>query len=106
MASAAKSRSRGSLGTRNQPQASRDAILKAAAIEFAIEGLTGARMDAIAKAARVNKALLYYYFHDKDALYGAVLDQFIQPLFERLTHESRQLRDGGTANSGLRSGSF
>ena len=33
-------------------------------------------MDAIAEAAGVNKALLYYYFHDKDALYGAVLDSF------------------------------
>jgi TetR/AcrR family transcriptional regulator len=41
-------------------------------------------MDAIAAAAHVNKALLYYYFHDKDALYGAVLDEFLHPLFERL----------------------
>jgi len=50
-----------------------------------MEGLAGARMDAIARAANVNKALLYYYFHDKDALYGAVLDQFFRPLFTRLT---------------------
>jgi TetR/AcrR family transcriptional regulator len=85
MATAAKSRSRNSLGTRNQPEASRDAILKAAATEFAMEGLTGARMDAIARSARVNKALLYYYFRDKDALYGAVLDRFFGPLFQRLT---------------------
>ena len=28
----------------------------------------------IARAAHVNKALLYYYFKDKDALYEAVLD--------------------------------
>ena len=48
MATPAKSRSRSSLGTRNQPEASRDAILKAAATEFANEGLSGARMDAIA----------------------------------------------------------
>jgi TetR/AcrR family transcriptional regulator len=54
-------------------------------MEFSVEGLAGARMDAIAAAAHVNKALLYYYFHDKDALYGAVLDQFFRPLFARLT---------------------
>jgi len=30
--------------------------------------------DAIAREARVNKALLYYYFKDKETLYGAVLD--------------------------------
>ena len=37
--------------------------------------MAGARTDAIARAAKVNKALLYYYFKDKEALYGAVLDQ-------------------------------
>ena len=68
-----------------QPDASREAILKAASIEFDNEGLSGGRMDAIARSAGVNKALLYYYFRDKDALYGAVLDQFFQPLFQRLT---------------------
>jgi TetR/AcrR family transcriptional regulator len=73
------------LGSRGQPEATREAILRAASAEFAIEGLAGARMDAIAESAGVNKALLYYYFHDKDALYGAVLDQFFRPLFERLT---------------------
>src|SRR5262252_5299033 len=75
----------GRLGSRGQPEATRDSILRAASAEFAMEGLAGARMDAIARAANVNKALLYYYFHDKDALYGAVLDQFFRPLFERLT---------------------
>jgi TetR/AcrR family transcriptional regulator len=85
MNSSAKTRSRSSLGTRNQPEASRDAILQAAASEFAAEGRAGARMDAIARSARVNKALLYYYFRDKDALYRATLDQFFGPLFQRLT---------------------
>jgi TetR/AcrR family transcriptional regulator len=63
------------LGTRGRPAQSRAAILKAAVLEFASEGQAGARTDAIARAARVNKALLYYYFKDKRALYGAVLDQ-------------------------------
>jgi len=36
--------------------------------------MAGARIDAIAQAAKVNKALLYYYFHDKETLYGASLD--------------------------------
>jgi len=73
------------LGTRRQPEASRHAILQAALAEFAQVGLSGARMDAIAKAAGVNKALLYYYFHDKDALYGAVLDEFFGQFLKRLT---------------------
>jgi TetR/AcrR family transcriptional regulator len=63
------------LGTRGRPEQSRAAILKAAVREFAREGVAGARTDAIAQSAGVNKALLYYYFRDKEALYQAVLDE-------------------------------
>lgn len=66
------------LGSRRRPQESRAAILEAAVAEFANEGIAGARTDAIARAAKVNKALLYYYFKDKEALYGAVLDQCLE----------------------------
>ena len=51
-------------------QGSRRAILQAAITEFSREGVAGARTDAIARAAKVNKALLYYYFEDKESLYG------------------------------------
>src|ERR1700752_3335834 len=64
----------GRMGTRGQPEESRAAILMAAAYEFAQHGIPGARTDTIAREARVNKALLYYYFKDKEKLYGAVLD--------------------------------
>jgi len=67
--------SKSRLGSRGRPEQSRAAILQAAVREFAREGIAGARTDAIARAAKVNKALLYYYFKDKEALYGAVLDQ-------------------------------
>jgi len=63
------------MGSRGRPEESRAAILEAAVQEFSREGVAGARTDAIARAAGVNKALLYYYFKDKDTLYGAVLDQ-------------------------------
>src|SRR5882762_4440491 len=62
------------MGSRGQPEESRAAILHAAAQEFAKHGIAGARTDAIARQAGVNKALLYYYFKDKEKLYGAVLD--------------------------------
>src|SRR6202142_4454465 len=72
------------LGTRGRPEQSRAAILRAAVAEFAEHGIAGARTDAIARAARVNKALLYYYFKDKDALYEAVLDHVFSGLRDRL----------------------
>jgi TetR/AcrR family transcriptional regulator len=75
---AAQPRQRG----RRQPERARHAILEAALVEFAQEGVAGARTDHIARAAGVNKALLYYYFHDKEALYGAVIDQVFFGLAE------------------------
>lgn len=72
------------LGSRGRPEQSRAAILQAAVREFAREGVAGARTDAIARAAKVNKALLYYYFKDKEALYGAVLDQVFGGLVTHL----------------------
>ncbi len=63
------------MGSRGQPEASRAAILQAAAREFAEFGVAGARTDAIAREAGVNKALLYYYFEDKETLYGSVLNE-------------------------------
>ncbi len=63
------------MGSRGQPEESRAAILQAATQEFSEHGIAGARTDTIAHEARVNKALLYYYFKDKETLYGAVLDE-------------------------------
>ena len=51
------------------------AILRAAMGEFADKGLGGARIDAIAERAGVNKRLIYYYFGNKEALFLAVLEQ-------------------------------
>src|SRR6266700_2177843 len=48
-------------------------ILQAAEKVFAEQGLAGARIDAIARAARVNKALLYYYFRSKEELHRCTL---------------------------------
>jgi AcrR family transcriptional regulator len=72
----------GHMGTRGQPEESRNAILQAAAREFAEYGVAGARTDTIAREAGVNKALLYYYFKDKETLYGAVLDDAFAGLKE------------------------
>src|SRR5260370_39035772 len=72
------------LGTRRQPEESRAAILEAAVAEFAEHGIAGARTDAIARTAHVNKALLYYYFEDKNALYEAVLEHVFSGLRDRV----------------------
>lgn len=52
----------------------RSRILEAAVRQFSENGLAGARTEQIAEEAGVNKALLYYYFKSKDALYEAALE--------------------------------
>jgi TetR/AcrR family transcriptional regulator len=65
-------------------QASRSAILEQAIAEFAAQGVAGARTAAIAEAAGVNKALLYYYFKDKESLYAASLEAVFSCFAEEL----------------------
>jgi AcrR family transcriptional regulator len=49
------------------------AVFQAAAQEFAERGYDAARVDRIAVRARVNKAMLYYHYGSKQALYVEVL---------------------------------
>jgi AcrR family transcriptional regulator len=49
-------------------------LLDAALPEFAHAGLAGARVDDIARAAGMNKRLLYHYVGDKTALFEASLN--------------------------------
>jgi TetR/AcrR family transcriptional regulator len=67
-----------------RPTASPDRILSAAALEFAERGYAGARVDRIARRARVNKAMLYYHFGSKQALYRALLRQIFSRAAGRL----------------------
>jgi|KBSSwiS6_1023812.scaffolds.fasta_scaffold23337_2 TetR/AcrR family transcriptional regulator len=59
-------------------------ILDAAALEFAERGYAGARVDRIARRARVNKAMLYYHFGSKQALYRALLRRIFSGAADRL----------------------
>lgn len=67
-------------------------ILIAAREEFVKEGLKGARMQAIADRAHVNKALLHYYFRTKEKLYDAVLQNILETVWSVLRE---QLSHGG-----------
>lgn len=73
-------------------------ILAAARKVFTTKGMAGARMQDIADEAGMNKALLHYYFRDKDKLFETVFlaeaQKFFptinaifasdQPLFEKI----------------------
>jgi TetR/AcrR family transcriptional regulator len=52
---------------------SRERVFAAAATEFAARGYAGANVDRIARAARLNKAMIYYHFKSKAVLYRSIL---------------------------------
>jgi AcrR family transcriptional regulator len=62
----------------------RHRILAAAADEFGARGFAGTRVDVIARRAQVNKAMIYYHFPSKQALYTSILRDIYGALSERL----------------------
>lgn len=50
-------------------------LLKVAREAFSAQGLAGARVDDIARAAGVTKQLVYHYFSSKEQLFACVLDE-------------------------------
>jgi len=59
-------------------------ILAAAKKVFMTRGMAGARMQDIADEAGINKALLHYYFRDKDKLFELVFMEEAQKFFPKI----------------------
>jgi AcrR family transcriptional regulator len=62
----------------------RQRILAAAADEFGALGFAATTIDRIARRARVNKAMIYYHFPNKRALYTSIVRDVFTPITERL----------------------
>jgi AcrR family transcriptional regulator len=60
---------------KNNPEKTREGILQAAVAEFVSQGLSGARVDAIAERTHTSKRMIYYYFNSKEQLYTEVLEK-------------------------------
>ena len=63
-------------------ETSKEKILNAAIAEFAQYGFDGARVDRIAKRSKLNKAMIYYHFKNKEALYAALLQTLAQTIVD------------------------
>jgi AcrR family transcriptional regulator len=74
--------------TTRDPEATQARILAAALHEFSAKGIAGARVDAIAARAKVNKRMLYYYFGSKEGLFREILRR-------RMHERSAALRSTG-----------
>jgi TetR/AcrR family transcriptional regulator len=60
------------------PGATRTAVFAAAAAAFSRRGFDGVAVDDIARAADVNKAMIYYHFADKLALYREIVCEMLR----------------------------
>ncbi len=62
----------------------RKRILAAASDEFGAQGFAATTVDRIARRARVNKAMIYYHFPNKRALYTCIIRDVFTPIAERV----------------------
>jgi TetR/AcrR family transcriptional regulator len=60
------------------PARTRERILAAALREFSDKGFAGARVDRIARQARINKRMLYHYFGNKESLFREILTRKVR----------------------------
>ena len=72
------------MGKGEQNRTTEEKIMAAAKKVFLTKGMVGARMQDIADEAGINKALLHYYFRDKDKLFEVVFLQEAQKFFPKI----------------------
>lgn len=69
---------------KRKDKSAEEKILVAARKVFTTKGMAGARMQDIADEAGINKALLHYYFRDKDKLFEVVFMEEAQKFFPKI----------------------
>ncbi len=65
----------------------RERIKEAARRIFVQRGMAGTRMQEIADAAGINKAMLHYYFRSKEQLFELIFMEAIQEMFPKIEKE-------------------
>ncbi|KRA50692.1 TetR/AcrR family transcriptional regulator [Devosia sp. Root635] len=72
--STSRTKSRDGASRVQDPEGTKQNIIEVAAQEFALNGLSGARIDEIAAKTRSSKRMIYYYFGSKEGLYVSALE--------------------------------
>jgi TetR/AcrR family transcriptional regulator len=64
----------------------KEKILAAAKKIFITKGMSGARMQDIADEAGINKALLHYYYRNKEKLFETIFKEASNQFFPKISH--------------------
>lgn len=79
---------------RQRRKEARPSELAAAALSLFIEkGFAATRLDEVAARAGVSKGTLYLYFDSKEALFKAVIEEGVLPLFDEMEAKLETLKD-------------
>ncbi|HNP06351.1 MAG TPA: TetR/AcrR family transcriptional regulator [Cyclobacteriaceae bacterium] len=70
--------------SKSETRPSEELILNAAVKVFTRKGYAGARMEEIAKEAGINRALLHYYFRDKETMFNIIFETKFKEFFTGL----------------------
>lgn len=65
-------------------------ILAAALKTFTAKGFAATKLDEVAKEAGISKGTLYLYFESKEALFKAVVNEFVLPHIEKAEEQAEQ----------------
>lgn len=84
------------INIKKQKKDTKKIIIEAAYKEFAEKGFDGARMQKIAERANINKAMLHYYFQDKETLYETVIEYFHNVFNQILEEKNVEAKDRKT----------
>jgi TetR/AcrR family transcriptional regulator len=83
-------RRRPAAGAIKAPRDTRQDVFLAAAGLFSARGFDGVGVDEIARAAGVNKAMIYYHFKDKLSLYRVIVGDMLREIGGRMAVVARQ----------------
>jgi TetR/AcrR family transcriptional regulator len=76
---------------------SKTRIIDAAIEIFAKKGKHGTTMDEIAKGAKINKAMLYYYFSTKENLFHEVLKVILKSICTEINKNINAIKENSKA---------
>lgn len=67
-------------------------ILSAALKVFSAKGFAASKLDEVAKEAGLSKGTLYLYFESKDALFKAVVTEFVIPEIAKAEQQAQHIK--------------
>ena len=86
---------------KKQEKTTRQRILSTAEKLFSVKGYDATSVDEIAKKANVNKALIYYYFKNKEDMLATVLETNMQASISLIREILEQSNSASKMASGL-----